>query len=118
MALSRIFGRARMTYSGVTGQPSIDECCVNRTLMPRWRGPEVMEDESQAMGYVCHACGREFLPVSVQNRRLVRAGAAPAQHAEHTEEEASTEAEALAEPESAESDEAADTAESDEQQPS
>lgn len=77
--LSSIFGRAKMTYRGVADRPAISDCCVNRTLMPRWRGPQVMEDDSLAMGFVCHRCGREFLPGDVQGRRLIRAAAlAPA----------------------------------------
>jgi len=72
--LGSIFGRAKMTYRGAPETPPIIECCVNRKLMPRWRGPQVMEDDSLAMGFVCHACGREFLPNDVRNRRLIRAG--------------------------------------------
>ena len=70
--LSKIFGRAKMTYRGVREQPPIGECCRNRDLMPRWRGPQVMDDDSRAMGFVCHQCGREFLPADVRGRRLVR----------------------------------------------
>ena len=76
--LSSIFGRAKMTYRGAADRPAISDCCVNRALMPRWRGPQVMEDDSLAMGFVCHRCGREYLPSDVQNRRLIRSGAAPA----------------------------------------
>lgn len=75
--LTSIFGRAKMTYRGTADRLPISECCVNRTLMPRWRGPQVMEDDSLAMGFVCHRCGREFLPSDVQHRRLIRSGAAP-----------------------------------------
>jgi len=78
--LSSIFGRAKMTYRGTEERRPISECCVNRTLMPRWRGPQVMEDDSLAMGFVCHRCGREFLPSDVQGRRLIRATAAPVAH--------------------------------------
>lgn len=70
--LSKIFGRAKMTYRGVESPGSISECCRSHDLMPRWRGPQVMEDDSKAMGWVCHQCGREFLPHDVQNRRLIR----------------------------------------------
>ena len=84
-SLSKIFGRPKMTYRGVAVQPPISECCVNRRLMPRWRGPQVMEDDSLAMGFVCHACGREFLPSDVRNRRLVRAGQLPAPVAARTQ---------------------------------
>ncbi len=76
-SLTSIFGRAKMTYRGSAASPSISECCVNRRLMPRWRGPEVMEDDSLAMGFVCHRCGREFLPGDVKDRRLIRGVAAP-----------------------------------------
>ena len=78
--LTKIFGRAKMTYAPVAKQPSVDACCVNRTLMPRWRGPEVMGDDNQAMGFVCHACGREFLPADVENRRLIRASSSSSSH--------------------------------------
>jgi len=70
--LTKIFGRAKMTYQGVREQAAISDCCRNRDLMPRWRGPEVMEDDREAMGFVCHQCGREFLPADVQGRRLIR----------------------------------------------
>lgn len=70
--LTKIFGRAKMSYRGVSQQPPRGECCVGRDLMPRWRGPQVMEDDSKAMGFVCHRCGREYLPEDVQGRRLVR----------------------------------------------
>lgn len=72
LMLTKIFGRAKMTYQGVAEQAPLSECCRGRELMPRWRGPQVMEDDSQAMGFVCHACGREFLPADVQGRRLIR----------------------------------------------
>lgn len=78
--LSSIFGRAKMTYRGTAESPAISDCCVNRRLMPRWRGPQAMGDDSLAMGFVCHRCGREFLPGDVKDRRLIRA-AAPSAHA-------------------------------------
>jgi hypothetical protein len=68
--LGKIFGSATMTYQGVEKRP--DPCCVGRRLMPRWRGPEAMEDDSKAMGFVCHECGREYLPYQVHERRLIR----------------------------------------------
>jgi len=43
--------------------------CPHEQLTPRWRGPEVMDDESKAMGFVCHRCHAEFLPYQVRNRR-------------------------------------------------
>ncbi|MPZ98728.1 MAG: hypothetical protein GEU80_05190 [Dehalococcoidia bacterium] len=58
------------TYGGTPPQPI--DCCIGKELMPRWRGPEVMDDDSKAMGFVCHDCGREFLPYEVRNRRLIR----------------------------------------------
>lgn len=70
--LTKIFGNAKMTYRGVLRQQPISECCLNHDLMPRWRGPQVMEDDSKAMGWVCHQCGREFLPSDVRGRRLIR----------------------------------------------
>ena len=93
MGLSAIFGRPKMTYRGVGEQPPVSECCVNHALMPRWRGPQVMDDDRLAMGYVCHACGREFLPSDVRDRRLIRGGhavvpsAAQVTHAEQPSHE-------------------------------
>ncbi len=88
-ALSSIFGHAKMTYRGTAARPAISECCVNRTLMPRWRGPQAMGDDNLAMGFVCHRCGREFLSSDVHNRRLIRgnapASAAPAATPAHGE---------------------------------
>ena len=81
VGLTSIFGRAKMTYRGSAASPAISECCVNRALMPRWRGPQVMEDDSLAMGFVCHRCGREFLPTDVEGRRLIRGTTAPVAHA-------------------------------------
>ena len=43
--------------------------CPHESLTPRWRGPEVMDDDSKAMGFICHRCHREFLPSAVLNRR-------------------------------------------------
>ena len=45
------------------------DTCPHETLTPRWRGPEVMDDDSKAMGFVCHRCHREFLPSHVADRR-------------------------------------------------
>lgn len=49
--------------------------CLHERLMPRWRGPQVMPDEagdeSEAMGYICQACGAEFLPYRVRGGRLI-----------------------------------------------
>ncbi|MDA0270348.1 MAG: hypothetical protein O2798_07570 [Chloroflexi bacterium] len=70
--IAKLFGRAKMSYRGVAKQPSRGACCVGRDLMPRWRGPVQMEDDSKAMGFVCHQCGREYLPEEVQGRRLIR----------------------------------------------
>ncbi len=50
------------------------EACAHERLTPRWRGPQAMPDEagdeSEAMGYVCNACGAEFPPYRVRDRRL------------------------------------------------
>jgi hypothetical protein len=46
------------------------DCPCDGELMPRWRGPDEMVDDAQAMGFVCHRCGREYLPYQVANRRL------------------------------------------------
>jgi hypothetical protein len=67
--LSKIFGEANLTYRGVS--PRSNECCYEQDLTPRWRGPDVMGDDSQAMGFICHRCGREYLPLYVENRRLM-----------------------------------------------
>ena len=50
------------------------QTCAHENLVPRWRGPEVMDDDSKAMGFVCHRCHSEFLPYEVVNRRLRRRG--------------------------------------------
>jgi hypothetical protein len=47
------------------------ECRCDGELMPRWRGPEVMDDDSKAMGFVCHECQRDYLPNLVKDRRLI-----------------------------------------------
>lgn len=44
--------------------------CPHARLIPRWRGPQVMEDDAQAMGFVCQDCGSEFLTYRVRDRRL------------------------------------------------
>ncbi len=36
--------------------------CAHEVLMPRWRGPQAMDQEGGAMGYVCHRCHVEFSP--------------------------------------------------------
>ena len=69
--LSAIFGAAKPTYRERKQKAPADECLHHR-LMPRWRGPDVMDDDSKAMGFVCHACGREYLPTEVANRHLIR----------------------------------------------
>ncbi|MDA0366347.1 MAG: hypothetical protein O3B31_15255 [Chloroflexi bacterium] len=58
--LSAIFGGDR--------DGSLD--CPHARLIPRWRGPQVMDDDAQAMGFVCQDCGREFLNYRVHDRRL------------------------------------------------
>ena len=69
--LSAIFGAVKPTYRETRKQrPQRD--CLDHTLMPRWRGPQAMDDEAQAMGFVCHDCGREYLPPDVAGRRLIR----------------------------------------------
>ena len=45
--------------------------CAHETLTPRWRGPEEMEDDAKAMGFICQRCHSEFLPYQVRNRRLI-----------------------------------------------
>jgi len=60
----RLFGRGE--------EPNVVEPCQHERLTPRWRGPEVMDDESQAMGYVCNACDAEFPPYLVRDRKLLR----------------------------------------------
>ena len=44
--LSKIFGSPKMTYRGVATQP--EACCFGKPLMPRWRGPQVMEDDTES----------------------------------------------------------------------
>ena len=69
--LSTAFGAAKPTYRA-RAQKAPAPQCLDHTLMPRWRGPQVMADDTQAMGFVCHLCGREYLPVEVENRRLIK----------------------------------------------
>lgn len=69
--ITAALGRAKPTYAGVKRQPS-PERCIGHALMPRWRGPQAMGDDALAMGFVCHACGREYLPTEVGGRRLRR----------------------------------------------
>ncbi len=71
MVLKRLFGDPKLTYRGVRARSESNACCRQGPLMPRWRGPDVMEDDSLAMGYVCHRCGREYLPYQVRDRHLV-----------------------------------------------
>lgn len=68
--LTAIFGEPNLTYRGVPRKRS-NACCYARDLMPRWRGPQVMDDDSKAMGFVCHECGREYPPSQVRGRRLL-----------------------------------------------
>lgn len=69
--LSAIFGAVKPTFRQTARKAPVQEC-IGHTLMPRWRGPQVMEDDAQAMGFVCHACGREYLPTDVSGRQLIR----------------------------------------------
>ncbi len=62
--LDRLRGETRPS-----GNVPDQRTCPHEQLTPRWRGPEVMDDDSQAMGFVCHRCHREFLPSAVLNRR-------------------------------------------------
>ena len=69
--LSAVFGAVKPTYRRQPRKRPEREC-IGHTLMPRWRGPDVMEDDSKAMGFVCHVCGREYLPAEVEGRHLIR----------------------------------------------
>ena len=69
--VARVFGRAKPTYRGVPRERPA-EACTDHVLMPRWRGPQVMGDDARAMGFICHACGREYLPHEVAGRRPLR----------------------------------------------
>ncbi len=62
----------RLRGSTPAGNVPPAETCAHENLVPRWRGPEVMDDDSKAMGFVCHRCHSEFLPYEVVNRRLRR----------------------------------------------
>ena len=70
--LSAVFGAARPTFRARKNKAPARECS-GHTLMPRWRGPQ-MEDDALAIGFVCHRCGREYLPAQVAERRLIRGG--------------------------------------------
>ncbi len=48
------------------GRESDIHACMHKTLMPRWRGPQAMGDEKRAMGYVCHRCHAEFMPLAAR----------------------------------------------------
>ncbi|MFA7249348.1 MAG: hypothetical protein WC273_06895 [Dehalococcoidia bacterium] len=69
--LSAIFGAATPTFRARRRKAPAREC-VGHRLMPRWRGPDVMDDDTKAMGFVCHVCGREYLPAEVTERHLIR----------------------------------------------
>ena len=69
--LSAIFGAVAPTYRAKRRQAPIT-ACLEHKLMPRWRGPQDMDDDSKAIGYVCHICGREYLTVEVEHRHLIR----------------------------------------------
>lgn len=69
--LSAVFGAAKPTFRRMRRQAPVS-ACIGHTLMPRWRGPDVMDDDSKAMGFVCHICGREYLPTEVEGRHLIR----------------------------------------------
>ena len=64
----RLPGRLRGGRTDAEPAPRA-EACAHETLVPRWRGPEAMEDDALAMGFVCHRCDREFLPSAVADRR-------------------------------------------------
>jgi len=68
--LNKIFGSPQQGYSGAQTPKSISNCCVGKELMPRWRGPDQMDDDTNALGFVCHACGREFGHDMVRNRKI------------------------------------------------
>ncbi len=58
------------TIAGASA-PDLDaDTCTHETLMPRWRGPDAMGDDRNALGFVCHRCHREFPPYLVQGRKL------------------------------------------------
>ena len=69
--LSAIFGAVKPTYREVPKKAPVTDC-LDHTLMPRWRSPKDMDDPSKAIGFVCHQCGREYLPVEVKDRHLIR----------------------------------------------
>ncbi|MEI6136700.1 MAG: hypothetical protein WCQ48_04715 [Chloroflexota bacterium] len=69
--LSAIFGAVKPTYRARKQKSAAAEC-LHHKLQPRWRGPQVIDDDKKAMGYVCHACGREYLTVEVEERHLIR----------------------------------------------
>ena len=63
--------RLRGSRASAGNAPSPDTCVCDN-LVPRWRGPEGMDDDANAIGFVCHPCHREFMPYEVVNRRLRR----------------------------------------------
>lgn len=62
----------RLAGRGPSGNVPSAQTCPHENLVPRWRGPEVMGDDANAMGFMCHRCHSEFLPAAVVNRRLLR----------------------------------------------
>ncbi|MDE2696293.1 MAG: hypothetical protein OXH97_07220 [Chloroflexota bacterium] len=67
----KLLDRLRGSRQPAGNVPSPETCACDN-LVPRWRGPEVMDDDSKAMGFVCHECHAEFMPYEVVNRRLRR----------------------------------------------
>ena len=43
--------------------------CPNncQELHPRWNGSDGVDDESKAIGFICHRCHREFSPLAAKN---------------------------------------------------
>ncbi len=69
--LSMIFGAVKPTYREAARQAPAS-ACLEHELMPRWRRRADMDDDTKAIGFLCHVCGREYLPVEVAGRRLIR----------------------------------------------
>ena len=42
-------------------------CCNNfQELHPRWSGSDGVDDESKAIGFICHRCHKEFSPLAAK----------------------------------------------------
>ena len=50
-------------------QSAREMLCPNgcQELHPRWSGSDGVDDESKAIGFLCHRCHREFSPLAAKH---------------------------------------------------